>query len=545
MTLKTLETICCDVLVIGGGGAGLTAAIHAREMGAEVILVSKSRVGYGNNTYISKGVFASATGHPDPRDNPGVHIKDSVTGGRFINDQKLLSVVAEDAGNRISFLEKCGAGFYKQDGSIQVTHTPGHMYPRHVRGKHQSGKDFILPLRAYAGKIGVRFREKVFITRLFAHNGGFTAATGIDQSREFFVFSAKCVVLATGGFAQTYLFTNNAAGLTGDGQALGLELGLPLKDMEFVQFYPTAMGKRSTRVLLYEAFVFRSGGVLRNSRGDDIIEKHGLSDPKAMTRDRLTRAIMVEILEGRGVEGGIIMDLSKVTHKDLTRLGHLLPASMPPDKRFRVSPTAHFCMGGIITDEKAATEIEGLFAAGEVCAGVHGANRLAGNALSEVFTMGGVAGTNAALAAAAIGSRELPKKGIAEEKERLESFLSEGKKSNRDLRRAVKEIMWYKAGIIRSGKELEEALEKLGELGSLASSAKSKDSRELIKILELQNMLVMAGVVCRAALFRKESRGAHYRIDYPEEDDDNWLKNIVIRKKESRMVLEAVDVTGE
>lgn len=544
MALRNLNIVSCDILVIGGGGSGLRAAIEAREMGVDVIVVSKSRVGYGSNTFISKGTFAAATGWWDSRDDPEVHIKDTRIGGRFINDQKLLAAVAREAGAQISFLEKCGVNFLKQDGKIRVTHTPGHSYPRHVRGEHQTGRDFILPLREYAQKIGVRFAEKILITRFFTSKGRIAAATGIAQDGRFLCFVTNCSILATGGFAQVYLHNNNAAGMTGDGQALAFELGMPLKDLEFVQFYPTALGNLGSRIFLYEAFVFQAGAVLKNSKGDDIIAKYGLSDIMAMTRDRLTRAIMQEILEGRGVADGVIMDLSTVSEDRLTRLHHLLPAVSPPGKReFIVSPTAHFCMGGIIIDESAETSVHGLFAAGEVCAGAHGANRLGGNALSEVFAIGGIAGRNAALRAMENGRPEIPEKEIASEKVRLESLLSKGDRSPRELRHYIKEMMWYKAGIIRKGKNLEEALGQIEELKSFASKLQIKDVRGLIKSLELQNMLVLIEMVCRAALLRTESRGAHYRSDYPEEDNDNWLKNIVICKQDSGMRLEAVPVS--
>jgi succinate dehydrogenase/fumarate reductase flavoprotein subunit len=544
MALKDSTTVSCDILVIGGGGAGLRAAIEAREMGADVIVASKSRVGYGNNTYMSKGTFAAATGWQNPRDNPEVHLRDAVIGGRFINDQKLLAAMTQEVGAQISFLEKCGVKFLKREGKIAVTHTPGHSYPRHVRGEHQEGRDFTLPLREYARKIGVRFAERVLITRIFSSRDRIAAATGVAQDGRFLVFVANCLLLATGGFAQVYLHTNNAAGMTGDGQALAFELGVPLKDIEFVQFYPTAMGKLSSRILLYEAFVLRAGAKLKNSEGDDIIARYGLSDPMVMTRDRLTRAIMQEILEGRDVSGGVIMDLGTVPEKQLGQLRHLLPAVMPPGKKeFIVSPTAHFCMGGIMTDENTETPVPGLFAAGEVCAGAHGANRLGGNALSEVFAMGGIAGRKAALKAREVGRPQSPEKEIDAEKARLESLLSKGDRQPKELRRSIKEVMWHRAGIIRKARDLEEALGQIEELKSSVPKLQIKDVRGLVKSLELQNMLILTEMVCRAALLRTESRGAHYRSDYPEEDSANWLKNIVIRKQDSGMRLETVPVS--
>ena len=542
--LESFDIFSCDVLIIGGGGAGLRAAIEARERGVDVIVVSKSRVGYGNNTFISKGTFAAAIGLQDPRDNPEVHMKDSVIGGCFINEQRLLKAVTQEAGEQIDFLEKCGIKFFKRQGKIRLTHTPGHSYPRHVLGEHQTGRDFTLPLREYANRIGIRFAERIFITKIFTLRGRIAAATGITQDGRFLTFVATCMILATGGFAQVYLHNNNAAGITGDGQALAFELGIPLMDMEFIQFYPTALGTLGRRLFLYEAFVFQAGAVIRNTQGDDIIVKHGLSDPMVMTRDRLTRAIMQEILENGDMGGGILIDLKTVPEEKLDNLRHLLPATISPNKKELVfSPTTHFCMGGILIDEHAETIIPGLFAAGEVCAGVHGANRLGGNALTEVFTMGGIAGRRAALQAQEVRHPDLPEKEVDEEKRRLKRLFSTRERDLREVRQDLKEVMWFKAGIIRKKENLEEALERIGELTAYLPRVQINNGRSLIKYLELCNMLLLSEMVCRAALLRTESRGAHYRSDYPEEDNDKWLKNIMIHKQDSKINLKAVPVS--
>jgi succinate dehydrogenase/fumarate reductase flavoprotein subunit len=542
MELSKLNVVSCDVLVIGGGGAGLRAAIEAGEMGADVLVVSKYRVGYGNNTIISKATFAASSGWADRRDNPEVHVKDTVIGGRFINDQKLVAAVAEESGAQIAFLEKCGVRFLKRAGDIRALHPPGHSYPRHVRADPEIGRSITLPLRKYAGEKGVRFADRVFITRLFSSKDGrITAAMGITHDGRTLAFQGNCFVLATGGFGQMYLHTNNAPGITGDGQALAFESGLPLRDMEFVQFFPTAAGKTGTRIIVYEDLIVGNNAVLRNSNGDDIIAKHGMDNSFAVTRDRLTRAILQEILEGRGVEGGVIMDLSGASEKLLVEYQSLFRD--PDKKEFIVSPTTHFCNGGIIVNENAETDLPGLFAAGEVCAGVHGANRLAGNALAEAFAMGSIAGRKAALKAREIDRPELPEKAITAEKARLESLLSKGSRPLRELRRSIKEVMWYKAGIIRNGRDLEEAIGQIEEFNSLIPELQLKDFRELIKSLELQNVLNLAEMVCRAALLRTESRGAHYRSDCPEENNKDWLKNIVISKKDSGMKLQTVPVS--
>jgi len=539
----TNNIISCDVLIIGGGGAGIRAAIAARAKGADVFMASKSRIGYGNNTFISKGVFAAATGWSNSFDSPQTHTKDTIEGGRYINDKRLVRKVAEGSPKQIDFLEACGVKFSRKDGKIRVTHTPGHSYPRHVAGEHHTGRDLIIPLRNYAIKTGVRFGEGVFITRLFTSDDHIAAAAGIDYKGNFLSITANSIVIATGGFAPIYLHNNNASGITGDGLALAFNLGLSIKDMEFVQFYPTALGKRGNRLLLYEAIIFDAKAVLKNSIGDDILVKYGLYDPLRMTRDRLSRSIMKEILDGRSISNGVLLDLSTVKEADLKRIASFLPSMKNGYKDgLIVSPTAHFTMGGIVINEEAETTVQGLFAAGEVCSGVHGANRLGGNALAEVFVLGVIAGENAAKTALKGKRPRFPEKELLKEERRIEASYFNGHRDEKDLRMSLKEIMWENVGIIRNTKGVERALDTITELNSCVPDMYVRDRSALIKSLELKNMLLISEMVCRAALLRKESRGAHYREEYPQEDNDNWLKNIFIRKEGSGIKLEVMPI---
>jgi len=255
---------------------------------------------------------------------------------------------------------------------------------------------------------------------------------------------------------------------------------------------------------------------------------------------------MHEIVAGLDVHGGVIMDLSPVSEKSVAKLRHLLPSRWSEDmKELIVSPTTHFCMGGVITDKNTETSVPGLFAAGEVCVGVHGANRLSGNALTEVFAMGGIAGRKAALKAKEMGPPEMPKEEISNEKAHLESLLDQTGKGPKPLYRSLREVMWYKAGILRHRKGLEEALGRIEELRSIVPVSSVLKGSELMRNLELQNMLLISEMICRAALMRTESRGSHYRSDFPEEDNTKWLKNIVIRKEDPGMRLENVPVPLE
>lgn len=542
MRLKESDQVTCDVLIVGGGGAGLRAAIEARERGADVLVVSKSRVGYVSNTYISKAAV-STTGWGDPEDDPQVHLKDTVVGGRYLNDQALVAVMAQGVGPQISFLERCGVHFSKVRGKIRVVQAAGHSFARHVHAEHRVGSELIHPLKDHAKRIGVRFRDRTFITRLFSSGGRIAGAAGVTEDGSFQVLAAKCVILATGGYGHIYLRTNNAPGITGDGQTLAFELGAPLKDMEFVQFYPTATGPLGRQILLYEVFVLVAGARLKNSRGEDILLKHGLTDPVSLTRDRLARTIMFEINEGRDVRGGVVMDLSSIGEGTRSKLHPLFPSQRSRGrKEFIVSPTTHFCMGGLVTNLHTETSLPGLFGAGEVCAGVHGANRLAGNALAEVFTLGRVAGRKAAETAKESGLAKLPQDEITRERARLENPCPGGKEDLKGLTRRLKEVMWNRAGIVRQQRGLEEALEHIEEIRALSQRCSIEKTSHLMRYLELQNMLLVSEMACKAALMRRESRGSHYRSEYPNEDNERWLKNIEIRKGGSGMKLQAVPV---
>jgi len=540
MLFKSQERISCDVLVIGSGGAGLRSAIAARLSDADVILVSKSRIGYSTNTYISKSVIA-ATGWGIAEDDQNVHVADTVKAGRFLNDQLMVVKVAEKAGSEVAFLRECGVRFGMEDGRLRILKTPGHSYPRHVHGENWVGSDLVFPLKRRAKQLGVRFVEKVFVTRLLASDGRITGATGVTAEARFLTIQANAVVLATGGYAQIFLNTNNAPGITGDGQALAYQLGISLKDMEFVQFYPTAIGTRGSRILLYERILGQKGVALKNGDGEDIIRSRGIPDPMSMTRDQLAQIIMQEIKGGRSVKQGVILDLESLSGETAEQLKELLPPQWwKGHKTFGVAPTAHFCMGGIVTDQRGETSLSGLFGAGEITAGVHGANRLGGNALAEIFAMGSLVGEEAAKRAMEHGATVSSHDQTEDEISRLEGIISGQRLGPKHLIKELKELMWHKAGVIRQGNELEEALRRIRGPWPRPTIESPTD---LIRLLEFHNMRLVAEMVCRASLERTESRGSHFRVDHPDEDDGHWLKNIMLRKGDSGMELETRPVS--
>ena len=540
MPVWSEEKLCCDVLVIGGGGAGLRTAISAKLCDTDVLLVTKTKVGSNSNTYISKAVIAS-TGWGTPDDNASTHMADTVKGGRFLNDQSMVAKVTERSHAEIKFLRECGVHFGMHANKPKVIKTPGHQYARHVYGENWSGSDLVIPLKRRARQVGVRFAEQVFVTRLFADDNRIGGATGIASDGRFYTIHAKVVVLATGGYAQIYLNTNNVPGITSDGQALAYELGVPLKDMEFVQFYPTARGKRGSRLLLYERILAQPGVVLRNAKDEDILEKYGVADATTVTRDRLAQVIYEELNKAASPSHGIFMDMKALPEQNARQLATLLPSRWWKEQKvFKVAPTAHFCMGGIVTYQHGETFLKGLFAVGEATAGVHGANRLGGNALAEIFSLGSWVGEKAAQRAKDIGAVSKIKGAVEEERFRLDRAYADTGIRVKQLVHEMKLLMWNKVGVIRQKSGLQEALNHLLEPCPKAIVSSPND---LIKLLEYQNMRSVAKIVCRAALGRTESRGSHFRSDYPEEDNQNWLKNIVLRKSNSDIVLEKTSVS--
>lgn len=543
MSLTSPSTITTDVLIIGSGGAGLRAAIAAREKGASVMLVSKSRTGLGNNTAISLASMSTATGEADPRDNPQVHAKDIMEGGRYINDRKLVERMTERAAREVPNLEKYGVLIDRENGKHIVTRGGGHSYPRNVRGEKNIGTSYTRPLTACAAKMGVEFKERVFITKLIVNNGKAAGAVGFDWNGNMLVFQAKAVMLAAGGLGHLYRWTNNAAGTTGDGYALAYQAGVPLRDMEFVQFHATAIG--GVKLFNYEIFVLNAGAKIKNTLGEEVFTRYGMTTPVSVTRDKTARAIITEINEGRGKEGGVIVDLNPVSEANMQKFRFLLPHEAVTDgqREFIVSPTCHFHMGGCVTDVETRTNIAGLFAAGEVTGGEHGANRLGGNALAEIFALGSLAGENAADFAKSNAISKIDAGEVAVEKKRLEAMMGEGDEKTAILTERLQKSMWQNVGIIRNGKGIAETLDRITEIRTQAKNAKAPDAPGLMRRLELDNLLLVGEMVTRAALTRTESRGAHFRTDYPAEDE-KWKANLFITNKNGAMAIEKKPVEG-
>lgn len=546
MELKTIQTITTDVLVIGGGGAGLRAAIEAKKHDLDVLLISKSRVGYGNNTAISGGAFAAATHWGEPKDNPEEHFKDTVKAGCFINNPRLVDIMVRGAEQQIYDLIEYGVKFEKRVNSLNVMSAPGHTCPRAVACEQNLGIGFTLPMVKYAQMMGIQLKQGILITKLLKVDKAIIGAVGLDKNGQLFIFNAKSIILATGGLGQIFSRTDNAVSANGTGYLLAYEASVPLIDMEFTQFYPASLANYSGFKLVdYEALVAAGEVLFKNSLGEDILEKYGIKDHYLMTRDVLSRAIMLELVQGKGIDGAIIMDVSSILERSSTKPPILFQKDLEGVREFRIAPTFHYHMGGIKIDGRGKAEFAGLYAAGEVCGGIHGANRLAFNSITDIFVFGAVAGDSAA--ANALGARLIPidQGEIFGERKRLESLaLSEGNENAEELRRLLKEIMWYKAGILRDEEGLKQALKEIGSIRDRLKRVLITSYHQLIKVIELSNMLIVSEMVCKAALKRRESRGAHYRTDYPEENNKQWLKNIKISCKNGHMTLKVIPVQG-
>ncbi len=547
MKLNRPATVKTDVLVLGGGGAGLRAAIEAKREGARVTLLSRPRVGYGSNTAIAAGNIAAASHWRDPADSPELQLKDSVIGGRFLNDQRLLETLTNAAEQEIYNLEALGVSFRKHGDTFTVHQSSGHSRPRNVGCVEGLGIGITLPLRRHADGMGVNFIEGVLISSLLRDKNGIAGAVGFDSQGETIVISAKSVVLALGGLGQIYQRTNNAAEATGDGYALAYRAGLPLMDMEFMQFFPTGLGKHGAKLVLYDFFIAREGATIRNSLGEDILEKYNLKNPVNQTRDNMSRVIMLEILGGRDIDGCLYLDISKVRPEFLEQaraMPHLLKGVPPDETQLPVAPTAHYQMGGVrVEPSSGRTALDGLFAAGEVVGGAHGANRMPGNALMECFVMGAITGRLAAERVKEVDYPAPDESQISEEIGYLESQLAsrEGEPA-RDVRESLRKTMQYQVGVIRDQEGLSKALSEIAVLGERAKKVIVGTPQELVSAVRLRNMLLVAEMVCRAALERNESRGSHYRSDFPEENDAEWLKNIVISSQKGKMTLRRVPV---
>src|SRR6188474_2544175 len=566
-----------DVLVVGAGGAGLRAAIEAAAGGVSVGLVCKSLLGKAH-TVMAEGGIAAALANVDDRDNWKVHFSDTMRGGQYVNSWRMAEIHAKEAPDRVRELEAWGAVFDRTpDGRILQRNFGGHRYPRLAHVGDRTGLELIRTLQDHAVYSGVTVHMECTLVDLLTDDTGVVGAFGYERERgRFLVFSAKAVILATGGIGRAYRITSNSWEGTGDGHALAYRAGADLIDMEFVQFHPTGMvWPPSVQGILVTEGVRGEGGVLRNSKGERFMfgdipdnyraqtadneeegwrytqgDRSARRPPELLTRDHVARCIVREIREGRGSpHGGVFLDISWITSRLPNGDEHIkrkLPSMYHQFKELadiditkepmEVGPTTHYVMGGVWVDaETQMSTVPGLFAAGECAAGINGANRLGGNSLSDLLVFGKRAGEHAALFAKKNAAGRIDDGAVESAARRAVAvFEGDGAENPYRIQQELQEMMQDQVGIVRREGEMKGALEGLAKLRERGKRVKVPGNREFNPgwhtALDLPNLFTVSEAVARCALERKESRGAHFREDFPDKDPAWGKLNLVVRK---------------
>ncbi|MDQ3142478.1 MAG: fumarate reductase/succinate dehydrogenase flavoprotein subunit [Bacteroidota bacterium] len=571
------DSLDYDVLVIGAGGAGLRAAIEASAHGVTVGLICKSLLGKAH-TVMAEGGIAASLANVDERDNWKVHFTDTMRGGQYLNNWRMAELHAKEAPVRVRELESWGALFDRtKDGKILQRNFGGHKYPRLVHVGDRTGLEMIRTLQDHGIHQGIDIHMEFTIINLLKEGGRVIGALGYDRERgRFKVFRAKAIILATGGVGRAYKITSNSWEYTGDGHALAYDAGAELIDMEFLQFHPTGMvWPPSVQGILVTEGVRGEGGVLLNKDNrrfmfDDIPElyKNSTADnaeegwkytqgdrnarrpPELLTRDHVARCIVREIKEGRGSpHKGVFLDISWIKDRIPHAAEHIqkkLPSMYHQFKKLadiditkeamEVGPTTHYMMGGIKVDaDSQMSTVPGLFAAGECGAGLHGANRLGGNSLSDLLVFGKLAGEYAALFAKENSHGNIDDNEIQNLiKNSLQGFDHTSGENPFQVQYDLQEMMQELVGIVRKEDELEKAQEELAKLRARCMQIKLIGNREYNGAwhtsLDLHNLLTVSEAITLAAIHRKESRGAHFRDDFPGKDDQQGKFNLIIQK---------------
>jgi succinate dehydrogenase / fumarate reductase flavoprotein subunit len=573
-----IQTIEHDVLVIGAGGAGLRASIEAAAQGANVGLVCKSLLGKAH-TVMAEGGMAAAMGNVDDRDNWRVHFADTMRGGQYVNNWRMAELHAKEAPDRVRELEGWGALFDRTaDGRILQRNFGGHRYPRLAHVGDRTGLELIRTLQDHGVHQGLDVHMEVTVLTLLKDGDRVAGALAYDRERgRFRLFKAKAIVMATGGIGRAFKITSNSWEYTGDGHSLAYHAGAALQDMEFIQFHPTGMiWPPSVRGILVTEGVRGEGGVLKNRDGKRFMfdnipdnykaqtadtpeegwkytqgDKNSRRPPELLTRDHVARMIVNEVRGGRGSpHGGVFLDIAWIKDKLPNAEEHIkrkLPsmyhqfmqlAGIDITKEpMEIGPTTHYIMGGVRVDgDTQMSTVPGLFACGECAAGLHGANRLGGNSLSDLIVFGKRAGEHAAHFAKSNGTVSIEAAQVdAAAREALSPFDREASAEGPyQVQESLQETMQDNVGIVRAQEQMEYALKELGSLKQRANSAGVKGNREYNPgwhtALDLNNLLTVSEAITRSAMERKESRGGHFRDDYPDKDPAFATFNFVVKK---------------
>ncbi len=576
---RSYKTHTFDVLVIGAGGAGLRAAIEARAKGAKTALICKSLLGKAH-TVMAEGGAAAALRNVDERDNWKVHFRDTMRGGKFLNNWRMAQLHAQEAPDRIRELEMWGAVFDRtKDGWINQRNFGGHTYPRLAHVGDRTGLELIRALQDKAIHTGIDVFMEYTVCKIFKDGDRVSGCLAYERSNgNFHVFRAKSIVLATGGVGKSFKVTSNSWEYTGDGHSLALATGADLIDMEFEQFHPTGMvWPPSVRGILVTEGVRGEGGILRNTEGERFMfryvpemfkgehaddeeeakrwldgDRSARRPPELLTRDVVARAILSEVKAGRGTPaGGVYLDISwrdpEYVKKKLPSMYHQFKELANVDitkEAMEVGPTMHYIMGGIrVHADTQETTVPGLFAAGECAAGLHGANRLGGNSLTDLLVFGRRAGEHAGASAKGAKMPKIadgePEAAIAESLACLEREAGENPYA---VMEALQETMNLNVGMIRFPDEIETSLKDIQALRERAKNVKVPGSRIFNPgwhvAMDLENLLNCAEAIALAALQRQESRGGHTRGDFPETIQDKWGdRNSVVRKEDGKITI--------
>jgi len=561
-----------DVIVIGAGGSGLRAAIAAHEAGAKVGVVCKSLLGKAH-TVMAEGGAAAAMGNLYPEDNWQVHFRDTMRGGKMLNNWRMAQIHAQEAPDRVMELEDWGALFDRTpDGLISQRDFGGHRYARLAHVGDRTGLEMIRTLQQRLVALDIDVFMECTVTDLLKTDGAISGAVGYwRESGRFVLFEAPSIVLATGGFGKGWKVTSNSWEYTGDGHALALRAGATLINMECVQFHPTGMvWPPSVKGLLVTESVRGDGGILKNSEGrrfmfDHIPEyfrketadteeeadrwyddkKNNRRPPELLPRDEVARAINAEVKAGRGTpHGGVYLDIAsrrtpEFIRKRLPSMYHQFKELADVDitkEPMEIGPTCHYAMGGVEVDpDTELSLVPGLYAVGECSGGMHGSNRLGGNSLSDLIVFGKRAGESAAAHAAGLPARPPVSQADldAAQKAALAPFEEEGGENPYTIQSDLQQVMQDLVGIIRDAPELEQALVEIDKLKERAQHMTVEGHRQYNPgwhlSLDLRNLLLISEAVAKAALARRESRGGHTRNDYPDPDPEWGSKNLVVR----------------
>ena len=540
-----------DIVIVGAGGAGLYAALQtSKEQGLKIAVLSKV-FPTRSHTSAAQGGINAALGNVAP-DSPEKHIYDTIKGSDFLADQDAVELMCNLAPKIIRELEHLGLPFSRlENGKIAQRPFGGASFPRTCYAADRTGHVMLQTLYEQCLRNGVNFLSEWFLLSIFHDGEKVLGLTALEQKTgKIYAIRTRAIILATGGYARIYWKrTSNALSNTGDGIAVALRSGIPLKDMEFVQFHPT--GLRRSGILVTEG-ARGEGGYLINKNGERFMKRYAPNKMELAPRDMVARAIETEIKEGRGYKDSegyeyLYLDLRHLGKKRiLERLPQIRELAIdfegvdPIDEPIPVRPTAHYSMGGIDVDTNARTKIKGLYAVGECSSvSVHGANRLGGNSLLEIVVFGKVAGDDVLnlLPELTFGNFQ-KEKAIKDEENKIKELINkDGKEKLHILRDELDNTMTYGAGIYREENKLKETYNKLQEIKERAKHIKVYDSSlifntNLQQTLEFFNLLDIAEVIVLGALNRKESRGAHARTDYPNRDDENFLKHTIVEKKE-------------